>query len=143
MSSIHAILFDLDGTLLDSAPDLVGALNRVRKSENLPVLEISKMSSNVSRGAEGLLKAGMPDTDRDTFESWRAILLRHYAENSYRDSSLYSGVPELLEFLCSSGIPWGIVTNKSEALTWPIIEAAGLRDLVSCVVCGDTPSFII
>ena len=140
MNKIRAMLFDLDGTLLDSAPDLVGALNRVRESEQLPPLDVAEMSRFASHGAVGLLKAGMPPTDSGTFESWRLRFLQHYSENSYRDSSLYDGVPALLEFLQMSGIPWGIVTNKIEALTLPIVEAANLGQSISCVVCGDTLS---
>ncbi|MEE8339572.1 MAG: HAD hydrolase-like protein, partial [Xanthomonadales bacterium] len=112
MSTIRAVLFDLDGTLLDSAPDLVAALNRVRESETLPPLGLAEMASYVSYGAVGLLNAGMPATDKTTFESWRTRFLDHYAENLYRESSLYEGVPELIDFLNISAIPWGIVTNK-------------------------------
>ena len=140
MCTIRAVLFDLDGTLLDSAPDLIAALNHVRKSETLPPLGVAEMSSYVSHGAVGLLNAGMPAADKYTFESWRAGFLDHYAENLYRESSLYEGVHELIDFLNISGIPWGIVTNKSEALTLPIIEAAQLKTTISCVVCGDTLS---
>lgn len=138
MSAIRAVLFDLDGTLLDSAPDLVAALNRVRESETLPPLGLAEMASYVSYGAVGLLNAGMPATDKTTFESWRTRFLDHYAENLYRESSLYEGVPELIDFLNISAIPWGIVTNKIEALTLPILAAAQLKDTISCVVCGDT-----
>ena len=138
MRSIRAVLFDLDGTLLDSAPDLVAALNHVRESEALPPLGVAEMSSHVSRGAVGLLNAGMPAADKTTFESWRTGLLDHYAENLYRESSLYEGVGELIDFLNGSGIPWGIVTNKMEALTLPILAAAHLKETISCVVCGDT-----
>ena len=140
MCTIRAVLFDLDGTLLDSAPDLVAALNRVRESETLPPLSVAEMSSYVSYGAVGLLRAGMPAADNATFESWRAGFLDHYAENLYRESALYEGVSELIDFLNISGIPWGIVTNKIEALTLPILEAAHLKDTISCVVCGDTLS---
>lgn len=140
MCTIRAVLFDLDGTLLDSAPDLVAALNHVRESETLPPLDVAEMSSHVSQGAVGLLSAGMPAADKTTFESWRSGFLDHYADNLFRASSLYEGVPELIEFLNISGIPWGIVTNKIEALTWPILAAAQLKDTVSCVVCGDTLS---
>jgi 2-phosphoglycolate phosphatase len=138
MNPIRAVLFDLDGTLLDSAPDLVAALNRVRESEGLQPLDVVEMSTHVSHGAVGLLTAGMPAAENAIFESWRIHFLEKYAENLFRESSLYDGVPELLDFLGVSGIPWGIVTNKSEALTWPIIEAAFVKDAVSCVVCGDT-----
>ena len=140
MNAIRAMLFDLDGTLLDSAPDLVGSLNQVRRLENLPPLDVAEMSRFASHGAVGLLKAGMPAADDVTFESWRQEFLQHYAQNSFRDSALYDGVEEMLEFLQVSGIPWGIVTNKIEALTLPIIDAAKLRHSVNCVVCGDTLS---
>ena len=140
MTPIRAMLFDLDGTLLDSAPDLVAALNWVRRSENLPPLPVTEMQRFASKGAVGLLKAGMPPTDGDLFESWRQRFLEHYAENSYRESVLYEGIPELLAFLGELDIPWGIVTNKLEWLTFPIVEAAKLSDTISCVVCGDTLS---
>jgi phosphoglycolate phosphatase len=138
MTGIRAMLFDLDGTLLDSAPDLVGSLNWVRRSENLPPLAVAEMQRFASKGAVGLLKAGMPQADEVTFESWRRLFLEHYAQNSFRESALYDGIPELLEFLCETDIPWGIVTNKPEALTFPIVEAARLTQTISCVVCGDT-----
>jgi 2-phosphoglycolate phosphatase len=140
MTTIRAMLFDLDGTLLDSAPDLVASLNHVRRSENLSALDVLQMSRHASHGAVGLLKAGMPPTDEATFEKWRLSFLRYYADNSFRQSSLYEGVPELLEVLQVLDIPWGVVTNKIERLTGPIIEAANLQSSISCLVCGDTLS---
>jgi phosphoglycolate phosphatase len=140
MKTSKAMLFDLDGTLLDSAPDLVGSLNWVRQTEGLPPLPLSEMSQYASRGAIGLLKQGMPEADEVTLETWRTRFLEHYAVNSYRHSSLYDGVPELLEALAEAEIPWGLVTNKPEYLTHPIIEAANLGNGISCVVCGDTLS---
>lgn len=138
MKSYKAVLFDLDGTLLDSAPDLVASLNWVRRYEQLDPLPVDQMSQYASKGALGLLNAGMPKTDPDTLETWRLLFLDHYANNSYRESRLYEGVPELLDYLAAAGIPWGVVTNKIESLTFPIIRAAELEAAIGCVVCGDT-----
>lgn len=138
MSRYQAVLFDLDGTLLDSAPDLVGSLNWVRRSEGMEPLPVADMSPFASKGALGLLRAGMPETSADQLETWRLMFLEHYANNSYRDSRLYDGIAELLDYLVETGIAWGVVTNKIESLTFPIIEAAKLETSVGCVVCGDT-----
>lgn len=140
MTSIDALLFDLDGTLLDSAPDLVGALNHVRGIEHLPPLDFEKFRPFASHGAAGLLKAGMPEADETTFEQWRLAFLAFYSENSYKHSTLFDGVSELLEFLCDSSVPWGIVTNKIRSLTLPIMARAQLDKWASCIVCGDTLS---
>jgi phosphoglycolate phosphatase len=132
------MLFDLDGTLLDSAPDLVASLNWVRYSEGLSPLPLADMKRFASKGALGLLKAGMPETDASTLETWRQRFLAYYAENSCRESTLFDGIPDVLDLLDRLRIPWGIVTNKTEALTWPIVEWVQLKERIGCVVCGDT-----
>jgi 2-phosphoglycolate phosphatase len=132
------MLFDLDGTLIDSAPDLIAALNWLRDSAGLPPLATQAMSQYVSHGAMGILRAGMPASSEAQFSQWKALFLQRYAEQSYRESRLYDGVAEVLRGLQEKGIPWGIVTNKFTHLTGPILVAAGLAGKVGCVVCGDT-----
>lgn len=135
---INAMLFDLDGTLVDSAPDGVAALNYVRSTVGLPPLAVEEAGHAITRGAPGLLSVGMPETDEKTFESWRLQLLEHYYASGFPFSSLYEGVEEVLEALEAADKPWGIVTNKVEYLTHAYLKVAGLASRVSSVVCGDT-----
>jgi phosphoglycolate phosphatase len=82
-----------------------------------------------------MLKAGMPSADGQQFETWKSLFLARYAEKSFELSRLYEGVPQLLNFLAQSGIPWGIVTNKYEALTRPILRASTAlgKALIVCI----------
>lgn len=135
---ITAVLFDLDGTLLDSAPDLIGSLNHLRASLGFESMPSEELRHFVSRGAVGLIKAGMPPCDDDTLASWRQAFVDHYQENSFIQTRPFDGIEELLADLANRGIPWGVVTNKSEALSLPILEKAGWLSVASAVVCGDT-----
>ena len=138
MTPVKAMLFDLDGTLIDSAPDLVAALNEVRSAAGLGPVTVEQAGHAVTRGAPGLLKVGMPEADGETVESWRKSLLDHYANSGFPLTRFYDGIEELLGALESSGMPWGIVTNKTESLTASYLQASGLHGRVSSVVCGDT-----
>jgi len=135
---IRGILFDLDGTLLDTAPDLIGALNHVRKQEGLPVVSVADYRHLVSRGAAGLVGQGMPEADPASFERRKSEFLKHYAEFLFQDSVFFDGVEDVLAVLERNAIPWGVVTNKMESLTLPLLQAAGLLNRAAGVVCGDT-----
>lgn len=135
---INAILFDLDGTLLDTAPDMVGALNHVRDSEGMPPVGIDDYKHYVSRGALGLLSAGLPESSKERFEHRRSLFLDHYQKNFYSGTQPFEGIEEMLTGLERRGVRWGIVTNKAEYLTLPLLESAGLLRRAGCVVCGDT-----
>ncbi len=113
---ISAVLFDLDGTLLDSAPDLIGTLNHLRAGLNLAAMPEDDLRHFVSRGAIGLIRAGMPPCDDDTLLKWKDAFISHYRVNSYRQSRPFDGVEALLAELSARAIPWGVVTNKMESL---------------------------
>ena len=135
---IQAVLFDLDGTLLHTAPDLVGALNWLRARHGLPELAVAEMQTLASRGSLKLLEAGMPPADAETLRGWQLEFLSRYEQNIFRHSNLYDGVPDVLSYLDDNGLPWGIVTDKPEYLALPILSAAGLRDSAGCIICGDS-----
>lgn len=138
MSNIRAVLFDLDGTLLDTAPDLVAALNHVRGLEGFPEAAVAKYREFVSQGALGLLRAGMPGTDDAHMERRRQHFLDYYGKHSLVGTMAFDGVEELLGTLESQGLPWGIVTNKPEYLTHPVLKGFEWNVRAACVVCGDT-----
>lgn len=137
---IKAVLFDLDGTLLDSAPDLIASLNHLRAGVGLAALPADDLRHFVSRGAVGLIKAGMPPCDDETLTLWREKFLSHYQENSFVQSRPFDGVELMLKNLQDRGIPWGVVTNKMEFLSTPLLEKLGWQSSASAVVCGDTVS---
>jgi 2-phosphoglycolate phosphatase len=136
-----AVLFDLDGTLLDSAPDLVATLNHLRATLGLAALPVEDLSHFVARGAPGLIKAGMPPCDDETLAFWRDSFVAHYQDNYFNYTRPFDGVESMLTELAVRDIPWGIVTNKMEALTFPILEKTGWLSLASTVICGDTVAF--
>lgn len=137
---IKAVLFDLDGTLLDSAPDLISTLNHMRAGLNLPAMPEDDLRHFVSRGATGLIRAGMPPCDEDTLLKWKDAFISHYKDNSFNQSRPFDGVEDLLQELHARSIPWGVVTNKMEFLCVPILEKVGWLPLLSTLVCGDTVS---
>ena len=137
MSNVYCI-FDLDGTLLDTAPDLVASLNHVRGHEGLEDVDPGEYRQFASHGALGLIKAGLPEGDEALTEARKTRFLQHYECNLYVETQPFSGVTDLLGFLDSRAIPWGIVTNKPEYLTLPILKEAQLAGRAACVICGDT-----
>jgi len=137
---IKAVLFDLDGTLLDSAPDLIASLNHLRSGLGLAALPADDLRHFVSRGAVGLVRAGMPPCDDETLAVWREDFLKHYQDNSFVESRPFDGVDLMLKTLQDCGIPWGVVTNKMESLSIPLLEKLGWRSTASAVVYGDTVS---
>jgi phosphoglycolate phosphatase len=133
------LLFDLDGTLADTAPDLAAALNAVLRAEGRSALPLEVIRPHVSHGAPRLVRLGfgseLPD---DEFERLRTQLLDAYAGAVCEETRLFEGIEDVLRHLESAGIPWGIVTNKPGWLTEPLLDAMGMLTRVRSLVSGDT-----
>lgn len=136
---IRAVLFDLDGTLADTAPDLGGALNRMRADRGLEALPIDSLRRHASSGARGMIGAGFGVApSHPHFAPLRDEFLDRYERDLMRDTVLFPGVPELLDGLEAAGYRWGVVTNKIERFTLPLVKLLGLSPRSPCIVAGDT-----
>lgn len=136
--SIRAVLFDLDGTLLDTAPDLVRVLNQVRVEQGRDPLPYELARTQVSHGSSGLIRLGFPDRSGEALEALRLRLLDLYAQQLAVGTRLFDGCRQVLDALATRGLAWGIVTNKPAFLTDPLLAELGLAAEAGCVVSGDT-----
>jgi phosphoglycolate phosphatase len=136
---LEAIFFDLDGTLADTAPDLGGALNRVRSEEGLPALPLEQLRPVVSQGVRGLLRVGFDlQPDDAAYPALQTRVLEHYEQAICVGTVLFPGMEELLVQLEARAIPWGIITNKRARYTEPLVRALQLEERAVAVVSGDT-----
>ncbi|HRX72167.1 MAG TPA: HAD-IA family hydrolase [Candidatus Competibacteraceae bacterium] len=133
------VLFDLDGALLDTAPDLAAALWRLCRERGVPEPAFSTIRSTVSHGSPGMLKAcfGL-GIDDSLYAEYNQRFLEFYSQAIAVDTTPFPGMEEVLAHLEASSIPWGIVTNKPGWLTEPLVKALGLWSRAACVVSGDT-----
>jgi len=132
------ILFDLDGTLLDTAPDLGLALNMQRERHGLQALPQSEIRPYASHGSKGLLALGFDITPDDaSFDAMRIEYLALYDEVFKRAPVLFEGMEQLLATIEARNLGWGVVTNKPRRFTEPLLQAIGLYDRAVCVVCCD------
>ncbi len=137
--SIRAVLFDLDGTLADSAGDLALALNHVRADKGLPPVGADTLRAHASSGARGLLAAGMNILpDHPEYATLRESFLDHYTRCLATTTTLFPGVAELLDDIEGRGLAWGIVTNKHARFTAAVVRALGLDKRAGTIVAGDT-----
>ena len=133
-----AVLFDLDGTLVDTAPDMVGVLDELQRDEGLEPLDYDLARSHVSHGAAGLISLAFPGVSHDEHERLRLGYLERYEAAVCVRSALFPGLEGLLERLESAGVPWGVVTNKPKRMTEPLMAALGMAGRARCMVSGDT-----
>lgn len=136
--SIRTVLFDLDGTLADTAPDLAHALNTLLTEEGRATLAYETIRPQVSHGAGALVRLGFDGVTDTEFERLRNRFLVLYAENLVRETRLFPGMNKLLSELKHRGLNWGIVTNKSAFLTEPLVTQLGLPWPPASIVSGDS-----
>jgi 2-phosphoglycolate phosphatase len=139
IAGARAVLFDLDGTLADTAADLGHVLNLQRLARGLEALPLDRLRPVVSQGARGLLRVGfglMPG--QPDYDAMREEFLDLYARNLVRHTRLFEGMAEVLDALESRRLPWGVVTNKQARFTEPLLESLGLGQRAGCVISGDT-----
>lgn len=137
--SRSGVLFDLDGTLADTAPDLVAVLNRLLAADKRPPVPFALARNEVSNGAVGLIRLGYGlAADASIDEDLRQEFLRIYSEMGHGNSSLFIELKTIEEVASSTGSRWGIVTNKPAALTEPLLLALGIHAQAGVVVSGDT-----
>lgn len=132
------VLFDLDGTLVDSAPDLCASLNRIRQSENLAPLPYNVLREFAGSGARGLLKIGFGITDQDPrFSELKERFLSDYQNHCAEKVCCFDGIEQTLEEIEQAGWQWGVVTNKFSNFTIPIMKKLGLYDRACVIISGD------
>jgi phosphoglycolate phosphatase len=141
MLNIRTVLLDLDGTLADTAPDLIGALNKVMQEEDLPPQPESYIRPVVSNGALAMVKRGFClHNDDPAALNLRDRVVAEYAQNIARRTRLFSGMDKVLETIEQRGGQWGVVTNKPAYLTHALLDALELKQRACAIVSGDTLS---
>ena len=140
LDKISGVLFDLDGTLVDSAPDLLAAVNSVLADANHELLDIATLRPVVSKGARAMLKVAFPRDDAHQREARVSALIAYYAGAIARHTRPFDGIEPLLARIERAGKSWGIVTNKSEALARAVVTAMDWDDRCDTIIGGDTLS---
>ncbi|MBB1321982.1 HAD family hydrolase [Shewanella sp. SR43-8] len=138
MHDIKGVLFDLDGTLADTAPDLVQALNLSLDEAGFKVQTLETMRHAASHGSLYLVKTAIPQADEHVQLDIQQALLHHYARINGDHSRLFDDLPELLTLLDSQAIPYGVVTNKPARFARPLIQKLGLTDKLKTMISGDS-----
>lgn len=139
ISNVSAVLFDLDGTLIDSAPDLGAAADKMRTDRSLESLPLSLYRPMAGAGARGMLAVAFGLTPEDkAFEALKEEFFINYEARLVKNTYAFEGVAELIKRICDSGLKWGVVTNKSARFTLPLTGAMPLFTTAQTIISGDT-----
>ncbi|MGR9117559.1 MAG: HAD family hydrolase [Gammaproteobacteria bacterium] len=135
---LDCVLFDLDGTLVDTAPDLIACLNQALAMNGYPEVQGTDIKPLISLGAKAMVKHAVADTDEAQQSRVLDLMLECYQNNIAQHSRFFQGISETLEIIETAGLKWGVVTNKRERFTLPLMEALNLRNRAACVISGDS-----
>lgn len=136
--TIKGVLFDLDGTLADTAPDMVEALNISLTQFGFPTVSISELRFQASHGSLAMVRTALPTKDEDTHVQVQSALLKNYPQVNGKHCQLFAGLDIFLALLSAHEIPFGVVTNKPAKFTRPLMIKMGLEEMMPSIVSGDT-----
>ncbi|MDO9169766.1 MAG: HAD-IA family hydrolase [Methylobacter sp.] len=135
---LSCVLFDLDGTLVDTAPDLISCLNRALNVHGFDVVVPEIIKPFISYGAAAMINASQPTLDDQLKADILETMLTHYQNNIAEHTVFFSGMAETLAAIEAQGLKWGVVTNKRKRFTNPLMDALKLTERAACIVSGDT-----
>lgn len=135
---LDCVLFDLDGTLVDTAPDLIACLNKALAAHSYPAVSHEAIKPCISLGALAMIKYAVPDIDSNQENQLLEFMLDCYQNNIAEHSRFFTGMAETLNNIENLGLKWGVVTNKRERFTLPLMDALNLSSRAACVISGDT-----
>ena len=138
LDKIDAVLFDLDGTLIDTAPDMVAILTKLQLTHGRDPLPYETARANVSNGALALIRLAFPDAVKSEASELHREYLERYEDSVCIESRIFPNLSKLLDDLDEQNCPWGIVTNKPQRMTDPLLAALDLTNRLSCAISGDT-----
>ena len=139
---ISSVFFDLDGTLADTAPDLAAALNQILHEQGKPTLPMESIRPSVSLGGNAMVKLAFSiEEDDPEFDGLRIRFLDIYQQRLHQDTQVFPGIDAVLDYLEGKNMTWGVVTNKPEWLTNPVMDQLKLTQRAACIISGDTTEY--
>jgi len=135
---LSCVLFDLDGTLVDTAPDLIACLNTALSEHGFQTADTEKVKPYISFGALAMIEKSQRVDDESQREQVLNSLLNHYENNIIQYGGFFQGILETLAYIESKNLKWGIITNKRKRFTQPLVEALNLTERAACIISGDS-----